>query len=82
MKGKEMIPPEDLESPTLSYIRLLGVAGGYLFALQERVTDSKGRDSSLRTVRNSGMEWCMPSWKVLELLNQPKLRVLRDAKRG
>lgn len=82
MKGKEMIPPEDLESPTPPYIRLLGVAGGYLFVPQERVMDSKGRDSSLRTVRNSGMEWCMPSWKVLELLNQPKLRVLRDAKRG
>lgn len=76
--------PLDSEIPTPPVIKLLGVAGGFLFGPDEQVVYSKRsrtKMSDLRISRNAGMEWCIPSWKLLELLRRPELRELREVKR-
>jgi hypothetical protein len=76
------IPPE--VTPLPPQINLLGVSGGWLFGPDEQVVYPKGTDrklSDLRITRNSGMEWCVPAWKLVELLNEPVLRELRELQR-
>lgn len=72
------------EIPTPPVIKLVGIAGGFLFGPDEQVVYAAGttpRDSDLRINRNAGMEWCVPSWKLLELLRRPELMKLRNARR-
>jgi len=63
-------------------VRLLGVSGGYLYRNEPvQVRIGGRRFDGWRAESNSGMMWCIPSWKLLELLNDPKIQAQRAAQR-
>lgn len=61
--------------------RLLGIAGGWLPGNELDVRYGKEKAEGFAAGSHSGMMWCVPSYKLLELLNVPKLRAQRDALR-
>lgn len=61
--------------------RLLGIAGGWLRGNEQDVWVRRKKAEGFAAGSHSGMMWCVPSHKLLELLNLPKLRAQRDALR-
>lgn len=71
----------DQEIPTPPFVALLGVSGGYLYGRNEKLMGVKGQPAGLKVPTLSGMAWCVPSWKLLDLLREPRLRAQREALR-
>lgn len=73
-----LVPGEPPPTVTL----LLGTLGGWLRGRRGKVYTGKKEIPGQRTeAEPTGMAWCIPSWKVLELLNLPKLECLREERR-
>lgn len=70
------------EIPTPPIIALLGVSGGYLYGPNEKILGASGQPTGLKVRLHSGMGWCVPSWKLLELLNCDALKAQREALRN
>lgn len=69
-------------------IRLLGIAGGYMYNQEKGVFvgDDGAHLAALSGTKvevalNCGMMWCVPAWKLLELLNCESLRRQREEQR-
>jgi hypothetical protein len=67
----------------IPFVKLLGVAGGYLMGRNEAINVQVGGKTlqGYRAEPNTGMMWCIPAWKLMELLNRADLRAQRDAQR-
>lgn len=61
--------------------RLIGVAGGWLYGKRRRVTSAGREVKGWGADSNTGMMWCVPSYKLLELLNREDVRRHRDGMR-
>jgi hypothetical protein len=62
-------------SPGMPLMKLLGITWGYLFGKRAAEFTVGGRSQAFtaRIENNTGMMGVVPSWKLIELLNQPRL---------
>lgn len=79
LTAPEGSPRRSLGERNQLLFRLLGVAGGWIYGDPQRISF---KDRLHTTVEfDSGMMWCIPAWKLLELLNQDGPRRERDTRR-